>query len=360
MKQYLQIHLLTSYPPANLNRDDMGRPKTAVIGGTTRLRISSQSLKRAWRTSDVFQQRVGVIGIDGDAGLRTKRFGQIVYERLVEGGIKEKSAMEWARAIAGCFGAIKKETESFPDNLHIEQLAFLSPEEQRAAFELVETLIVRKAAPSDEELKLLRLENSASDVALFGRMLAKNPSYNVEAAIQVAHAFSVQKVVIEDDFFTAVDDLNKGEDDLGAGHMGDTEFASGVFYTYVNIDRQLLLENLAGSGSRSEDSWKRTIQAIVESAAKVAPTGKQNTFGSRAYAHYILAELGDQQPRSLALAFVDDVKGDILMTSIDKLETMKERMDAIYGACSDESIVINVLDGRGTFSELEEFCIKEE
>ena len=71
MKQYLQIHLLTSYPPANLNRDDMGRPKTAVIGGTTRLRISSQSLKRAWRTSDVFQQRVGVIGIDGDAGLRT-------------------------------------------------------------------------------------------------------------------------------------------------------------------------------------------------------------------------------------------------------------------------------------------------
>ena len=212
MKQYLQIHLLTSYPPANLNRDDRAgrRPRSS---GTTRLRISSQSLKRAWRTSDVFQQRVGVIGIDGDAGLKPKglvRSFMRDWWRAASGEVGHGVG----RAIAGCFGAIKKETESFPDNLHIEQLAFLSPEEQRAAFELVETLIVRKAAPSDEELKLLRLENSASDVALFGRMLAKNPSYNVEAAIQVAHAFSVQKVVIEDDFFTAVDDLNKGEDDL--------------------------------------------------------------------------------------------------------------------------------------------------
>ncbi|MCK9547592.1 MAG: type I-E CRISPR-associated protein Cas7/Cse4/CasC [Sphaerochaeta sp.] len=361
MKQYLQIHLLTSYPPANLNRDDMGRPKTAVIGGTTRLRISSQSLKRAWRTSDVFQQQVGAIEIGGNTGLRTKKFGQSVYERLLEGGIKEKSAVDWARAIAGCFGAIKKEAEKFPDNLHIEQLAFISPEEQRAALELVETLIATKTAPSDEELKLLRLENSAADVALFGRMLAGKKSHNFEAAIQVAHAFSVQKVVIEDDFFTAVDDLNIGEDDdPGAGHMGDTEFASGIFYTYVNIDRQLLLENLAGSGDGKVDTWKNTLQAIVESAAKVAPTGKQNSFGSRAYAHYIMAELGDQQPRSLSLAFVDDVKGDILKNSINALEAMKERMDAIYGACSDESIVINVLDSKGTFSELEEFCIKEE
>lgn len=360
MKQYLQIHLLTSYPPANLNRDDMGRPKTAVIGGTTRLRISSQSLKRAWRTSDVFQQQLGTIGIGGDTGLRTKRFGEIVYERLVEGGIKEKSAAEWARAIAGCFGANKKEKEEFPNNLHIEQLAFISPEEQRAVFELVDALIASKSAPTEDDLKLLRLENSAADVALFGRMLAGKQSHNFEAAIQVAHAFSVQKVVIEDDFFTAVDDLNVGEDDLGAGHMGDTEFASGVFYTYMNIDRQLLLENLSGSGDRREETWKGTLQAIVESAAKVAPTGKQNSFGSRAYAHYIMAELGDQQPRSLALAFVDDVKGDILRNSINTLETMKERMDAIYGTCSDESIVINVLDSRGTFSELEEFCIKKE
>ena len=90
----------------------MGRPKTAVIGGLLGSG-SSQSLKRAWRTSDVFQQRVGVIGIDGDAGLRTKRFGQIVYERLVEGGIKEKSAMEWARAIAESASGRLKETESF-------------------------------------------------------------------------------------------------------------------------------------------------------------------------------------------------------------------------------------------------------
>jgi len=43
MGNFIQLHLLTSYPPSNLNRDDLGRPKTAIMGGKTRLRISSQS-----------------------------------------------------------------------------------------------------------------------------------------------------------------------------------------------------------------------------------------------------------------------------------------------------------------------------
>ena len=55
MSTFIQLHLLTSYPPSNLNRDDLGRPKTAIMGGKTRLRVSSQSLKRAWRTSDLFE-----------------------------------------------------------------------------------------------------------------------------------------------------------------------------------------------------------------------------------------------------------------------------------------------------------------
>ena len=54
MSRFLQLHLLTFFPPANLNRDDLGRPKTAIVGGVTRLRLSSQALKRAWRTSDLF------------------------------------------------------------------------------------------------------------------------------------------------------------------------------------------------------------------------------------------------------------------------------------------------------------------
>jgi CRISPR system Cascade subunit CasC len=359
MRQYLQLHLLTSYPPANLNRDDLGRPKTAIIGGTTRLRISSQSLKRAWRTSDIFSKRVGAISSEGTTGLRTKRFGEEVYKKLIDGGIDEKSAIDWTRQIAGVFGALKKsDKEEVPKILHIEQLAFISPEERYAVFELVDTLIERNTGPTEKELLLLRFENSAADLALFGRMLAGNHAYNFEAAVQVAHAFSVQKIVVEDDFFTAVDDLNRGEEDMGAGHMGDVEFASGIFYTYINIDRRLLLKNLEGSGDQAETIWENAMRGIVESSVKVAPTGMQNTFGSRAYSHYVMAEMGNQQPRSLALAFVDDVKHNHLSESIHRIEDMKKRMDAVYGPCSDESFVMNVLDNQGTYAELEEFCVK--
>lgn len=78
MSQFIQLHVLTSYPPSNLNRDDMGRPKTAVMGGVNRLRVSSQSLKRAWRTSDVFAEALG-----GEwKGTRTKRMGREAYQLL--------------------------------------------------------------------------------------------------------------------------------------------------------------------------------------------------------------------------------------------------------------------------------------
>ena len=75
MSEFIQLHLLTNYAPSNLNRDDLGRPKTAKMGGVDRLRISSQSLKRAWRTSEVFEKaKVGQLGI------RTKKFGLEVYK----------------------------------------------------------------------------------------------------------------------------------------------------------------------------------------------------------------------------------------------------------------------------------------
>ena len=48
-KYFIDIHVLQSMPPSNVNRDDAGRPKTAVFGGTTRARVSSQSWKRAVR-----------------------------------------------------------------------------------------------------------------------------------------------------------------------------------------------------------------------------------------------------------------------------------------------------------------------
>ncbi len=334
MSRFIQLHLLTSYPPANLNRDDLGRPKTAIMGDVPRLRISSQSLKRAWRKSEVFES-----ALKGHVGTRTKSMGQKIFKALVDKGVAEKKATDWTKAIAAVFGKLKK------DSLDIEQLAHFSPEEQAAIDELIATLAERGSEPEADELKLLRKQHSAADIALFGRMLASSPAFNTEAACQVAHAISVHKVTIEDDFFTAVDDLNSGEEDMGAGHMGETEFAAGLFYQYICIDRNLLAENL---GSDNELTGK-TLAALIEAAATVSPTGKQNSFASRARASYILCETGDQQPRSLSAAFLKPVAGtDILDSAIRSLEDAVEKMDNAYGPCAEQRTTLNVPKGEGS------------
>ena len=45
----IEFHILQSFPVTCLNRDDVGSPKTAMIGGTMRARVSSQCWKRAVR-----------------------------------------------------------------------------------------------------------------------------------------------------------------------------------------------------------------------------------------------------------------------------------------------------------------------
>ena len=338
MSRFVQLHLLTSYPPANLNRDDLGRPKTAFMGGAERLRVSSQSLKRTWRTSDVFQQ-----AMKNHLGTRTKRLGTKVYERMVAAGIDESDAMKWAREIADVFGALKK------DGTEIEQLAHISPGEWAAVNQLVDRLIDERRAPKKDELKLLRTTPDAVDIGLFGRMLAADPVYNVEAACQVAHAISVHRVTIEDDYFTAVDDLNDGSEDMGASHIGETGFASGLFYSYVCIDRNQLIDNLGGNAELADAA----IEALTRAAIQVAPRGKQNSFGSRAYASYVLAEKGDQQPRSLAVSFLRPVDGhDYGEQALRAIRTQRDHFDQVYGACADDRYEIDAFRGEGSLDAL--------
>ena len=64
-----EIHMLKNYPPTNLNRDDSGAPKSCQFGGTNRGRISSQCLKRSWRTSPLLAQAIGTEHL----GTRTRR-----------------------------------------------------------------------------------------------------------------------------------------------------------------------------------------------------------------------------------------------------------------------------------------------
>ena len=169
--------------------------------------------------------------------------------------------MESAKLIAKQFGKLKTLSENEKKKLkelgekerlkkeleetEIEQLAHFSPEEQQLIDNLVTTIVERESKPEEAELTLLRKQHTAADIALFGRMLASSPKFNTEAAAQVAHAVSVHSIVVEDDYFTAVDDLNRGEDDAGsAGHLGETEFAAGLFYLYICINKELLCKNL--------------------------------------------------------------------------------------------------------------------
>lgn len=346
MTTFIQLHLLTAYAPANLNRDESGRPKTAFMGGVERLRVSSQSLKRAWRVSETFEE-----AMDGFIGKRTRRIGiDYVYQPMKNAGIADKLVMSSAKKIAEQFGKLKNDKNARDEkNLEIEQIVHVSQHEIALIKQLVETLIKENREPDDEELKLLRKEQRSVDMALFGRMLASSPEFNVEAACQVSHALGVSAVTVESDFFTAVDDLNKKDEDAGSAHMGDQGFASALFYTYVCISRDLLVENLGGN----EELAKRAIAALTETALTVSPTGKQNSFASRAYATYALAEIGKKQPRSLAAAFFQPVRDtDQIPAAIARLKQQRDNFNNVYGNCSDACIELNAHSHEGSLAEL--------
>lgn len=351
MNKFVQLHILTSYGPSNLNRDDLGRPKTVAVGGVQRLRVSSQCLKRAWRTAEVFESE-----LSGHIGTRTKKMGIKIYKDLVKGGVKEKDAKEWAIKIAGVFGKSKKDDKKDLDkSLEIEQLAHFSTEEISQIDALIKKIISVKDKPSDEDLKLLQKNRGSADIAMFGRMLADNPVFNAEAAVQVSHAFTVHKAAVEDDYFSAVDDLNKHEEHSGSGHIDEAEFGAGLFYLYMCIDRELLKENL---GNNSELANK-AIAALVESAVTVSPSGKQNSFASRAYASLVLAEKGNKQPRSLAVAFLKPVSGeDVLTEAMNALVNTRKAFNTVYGDKSD-AVILNAAKGEGSLEEIKEYCIGE-
>ncbi|MDR2240651.1 MAG: type I-E CRISPR-associated protein Cas7/Cse4/CasC [Zoogloeaceae bacterium] len=344
MTRFIQLHLLTSYPPSNLNRDDLGNPKTATMGGVPRLRISSQSLKRAWRTSELFQQL-----LVGNIGTRTKRLGVEAFEALTQAGVSEKKATEWASEIAKVYGKLKADKP-----LEIEQLVHIAPEERASLDALLTTLAQEKRAPTEVDLDALLHEQHAVDIAMFGRMLASKVQHNSEAAVQVAHAIGVHASAIEDDYFTAVDDLNETSPE--AAHIGERGFAAAVFYLYLCIDRDLLKKNLGGD----EGKVNKALRALTEAALMIGPSGMQNSFASRAYAHYALAEKGSQQPRSLSLAYVKPVTGhDYAAQATQSLQQLRDNLDKVYGACADERYELNALDGEGNLKTLNDFIAAE-
>lgn len=284
---FLDIHVLQTVPPSCINRDDTGSPKTAVYGGANRARVSSQSWKKAVR--DMFRENMSAELL----ALRTKRIVRVVAEEFIRAG-HDDNAEDMAMSVLEAAGLKIKSAEKGTDALF-----FISRAQAKALAELV-TLYpdITSKKPSTEAknaAKAALKEQPGLEVALFGRMVADDPSLNTDACAQVAHAISTHRVNTEYDYFTAVDDLAP-EDNAGAGHLGTVEFNSSTLYRYATVAAHKLYEHLA------EDT-PRALSQFVEAFVKSMPTGKQNTFANRTLPDAVLIIARDDQPVNLVGAF---------------------------------------------------------
>lgn len=269
MTMHLDVHVLQTVPPSNLNRDETGSPKTAVYGGQRRARVSSQSWKRAVRHS--FSAEID----RSQLGVRTKRALELLVERIGQHHpeIPLEVAAERANDVLGKAGLKTKQRRNPREGelAQTEYLVFFSAIQLDRLAEL--------AAGSEEEItakaaKAILNDDHSIDLALFGRMVANDADLNVDAACQVAHAISTHAVSTEFDYYTAVDDENP-EEDTGAGMIGTVEFNSATLYRFATVNVDALQENLG-----DPESTARATAAFVSSFATSMPTGKQNTFAN--------------------------------------------------------------------------------
>lgn len=335
----LELHIIQSFAPSNLNRDDTGSPKSCEFGGFRRARISSQAIKRAIRREFKLQEL-----LPGDfIATRSKRFIDAIAERLAAKGRDPELARTVAENGLSLLN-IKVAREG-----KTEYLLYFAPAEidRIAAFcndrwdALAATGQRGKKDEKDAEVKKLAREleisldgGKAADLALFGRMLADLPERNIDAASQVAHAISTHAVGIEFDYYTAVDDL-KPDDTAGADMIGQVEFNAACYYRYANIDTRQLLQNLQG-----DEALARTaIEAFLIASRDAIPTGKQNSFAARNAPSFILAVVRDYGAWSLANAFIRPVRPTaehgLIAESIAALDRHWGELVSVYGQPGD-------------------------
>jgi CRISPR system Cascade subunit CasC len=319
----IQIHLLQSYAPANLNRDDTGAPKDAVFGGVVRGRISSQCLKRSIRRSAAFQEAFAGSGL---LGVRTKKLPGLIRAALGEMGVDEVAVRNICRRVPelgreSSKGKAAEQSEDADEDeegaetpasqpaaeeqAETKQLIFLGQNEIRPLAERLLAAYQREGAKKWDKLKIADIAKEMGgslpksvDVAMFGRMTTSEAFQNVQAAVQVAHAISTNALTQEFDYYTAVDDLS-GES--GAGMIGDVEFNSSAYYKYLNVHWEQLVTNLGGD----TEVAAQAVMALLEAAATAQPTGKQNSFAAHSLPDLVLVEAGRRNlPVSYANAFL--------------------------------------------------------
>ena len=344
--RFLQIHTLHSYPAALLNRDDSGLAKRMPYGGAVRTRISSQCLKRHWRVAeDEFALRniPDVAEAVRSRDIVTRRVtgplrnGSDANEEVVN--VVEEA---FQKGVYGDSGTERSGRQ--PLLLGLPEVEFLRKEAHAIC---VEHANDAKAA-GDAAAALFKGQRSNFRVfretaslpgglegALFGRMVTSDPAANIDAAIHVAHAFTVHQEESESDYFSVVDDLQGDEDDPGAAYIGDMELTAGLFYGYVVVDLPGLVSNLEGCDAQAWDDADKSlagkvVEHLVHLIATVSPGAKLGSTAPYAYADLMLIEAGARQPRSLANAFRTPTQAQSARAA-GALAQYLDKLDSAYG-----------------------------
>lgn len=355
--RFLQIHTLTPYAGVLLNRDDAGYAKRMKLGGAVRTRVSSQCLKRHWRTHEGDHALSEIEGVE--MAVRSRHSIEMHVKRPLLDEYPEAHVDLVVRAVMEA--VVGKPDLKSEDRIQSGQIVVLGHPELNFMAEFSKQLLrntelegvdeKKRNAALKKELKA-RLKGEAKknlhaighaaglDAALFGRMVTSDILARGDAAIHVAHAFTVHEEESEDDFFSAIDDLldqvSDEQQGLGSGHIGNVEINSGLFYSYVVVDIPLLVSNLTGAPQSRWTEQDRSLAAevvrrLVRIISTVSPGAKLGSTAPYAHAQAMLVESGSAQPRSLAGAFLDPVRNvNPLAGAYRALGRHVADMDAMY------------------------------
>lgn len=342
MSLFIDVHALHTLPPSNPNRDDTGAPKTAIFGSVPRQRVSSQAWKRAIRND--FREYLN----PEDLGVRTKR----VVEKTVEAIKQLDSSWDRDRAAVGVEAVLNaakikpqpvgsKEQEDGEESplSQTTYLLFLSNHQiQRLARYVIENEGVK---PSKRDAATLLDQEQSVDIALFGRMVADAPDYNVDAATQVAHAIGVSAAEPEFDYYTAVDDVVEDAEETGAGMIGTMQMMSSTLYRYATVNVEQLRENLA-----SEEAAAKASVAFVKSFIRSMPTGKQNSYANRTMPEAVVVSLRKDRPISWVNAFEEAVPAQESRrrAAAKKLAKEAQSIETAYSAPAQKTWVLALDD----------------
>lgn len=354
MSTYVNIEILQSIPFSNANRDDANQPKVVRVGGTSRGRLSSQSLKRAARFYGASAEKG--FGIKNDSSgaqyFRTRYLKSLVTDELIKRDLNVEDYDSRIEELLGkSLGKKGKDKEDKKEKIDkLETLIVLTKEE----IEKLTDLVVSDEKIEDNSIKEILINSSKRDIALWGRFFASSNGATLDGSAQVAHAFTTHATRVEDDFFVGLDDASHlYSDHAGAGHPGNAFYLNGVFYKYANVNIEETLLNIGNARvERKEVVFTETdenklveetqfaIAEFLRSFSLSVPQGKIRSTAHTTLPEYIRISLTEGRPINASTAFDKAVEGNDLMgSSIKTLEQHNDRLKKVFGHPVQEIIV---------------------